>query len=80
MTDLIAAPALSVLVAVSRWRQPSGIWGIMKEPNTGTFNSTVSLLATAEDLEFIFQQVSHPEYTLVLTLQWFQYSNVRGVM
>lgn len=41
---------------------------------------SLSLLAAAEGLEFIFQQVSHPEYTVVLTLQWFQYRNVRGVM
>ena len=36
------------------------------------------LFVNAEDLEFIFQQVSHPEYTVRLTLQWFLVQDCEG--
>lgn len=41
----------------------------MKEPKTGRFFPRVSLSVNVGDLEFIFQEVSHLEYTVTLTQQ-----------
>lgn len=68
ITNLIATPVQSMLVAISRWRQPSGICGIIKQPSRGRFLRRVSLLLNAQDLESIFQ-VSQLESTVTLTLQ-----------
>lgn len=49
----------------------------MKEPSTTEFSDwSLSLIASTEDLGFIFQQISRPECAVTLAPQWFQYENV----